>query len=67
MARRQRLLSLDASSRTDAIEIAALQFLARRTQGLSDEAFVLMLRRLSAVAATIAQAAEMALMNREEL
>lgn len=65
--KRQRLLSLDASQRNDAVEVATLQFLARKTQGLTDAEFVLMLRRLAACAGTWSLAAEAALINREDL
>lgn len=67
MPKRQRLLDVDVSARKDGVEMSTLQFLARRTQGLSDAEFVLMLRRLAAVASAIALAAEAALIHGEEL
>lgn len=67
MAKRQRLLSLDASKDRESVEIATLQFLARRTQGLSDAEFVLMLRRLSFCASNVAALAEVCLVKGEEL
>ena len=67
MPKRQRLLSLDTGKSWDAVEIATLQFLARRTQGLTDAEFVLMLRRLARCAAEAASLTEMCLMRGEEL
>lgn len=67
MFKRQRLLSLDASKDREAIEISTLQFLARRTQGLSDAEFVLMLRRLANCAANAASLSEMCVAMGEEL
>lgn len=67
MAKRQRLLSLDTGKNWDAVEIAILQFLARRTQGLTDAEFVLMLRRLARCASEAALLTELCLMRGEEL
>lgn len=67
MPKRQRLLSVDASKHDNCIELATLQFLARRTQGLSDAEFILMLRRLAQAAADVALGAERAFAKGEEL